>query len=384
MHNNVKESIDSIVGSDPIFTTESQRKILIHIESKVKKKAPLYYLKPIFTSLGVVTILMIGTVLLLNILNDNNQIAESPVNPIPENEPGSNGELPNGYSNKENENDLINENRDLIEEYAAIINIFQDYELPTEGIVKKELNVVYYENGYQFHIPTKQFVSVEYDPEVGPVEPTEDQILGVILGLTANLKAEIDMETSLQWAPLGFIKLELERLYKVKQYSEDYVPIKVWADDTISYLEDSQALLDSDKEEAYQNIEKAIKLINDFHTAAQLANMDNFELPEKENNDSLENNTVEISEYNSMVEWVQDMKKVLGSETPENWDEESYQFHLGEVSVVYSNYYLERTTDEGTIQKLTKIKEKAIDIVYEIDPAKRQELLEDLYYLYDN
>ncbi|WP_096272826.1 hypothetical protein [Paucisalibacillus globulus] len=376
MHNNVKDSIDSIIGSDPIFTTESQRKVLSIKCNTRKKKSPSYFrLMP--TLLGVVTTILIAFILLVNITNDNRETAESPENPSTNNEPGSSVKLPESDSSTKNESNFIQENKDLIEEYAAIIKIFQGYELPTEGIVKEELNVLYYENGYQFHVPTKQFIGVGYDPEIGQSEPTEDQILGVILGHVANLKAEIDLE-SYQWDRLGFIELELEHLYEVKKYSDNYNSIEEWVDKTINYLEESKALLNSDKEEAYQLFNNVLNLISDFHTATELANVASLEVPETEkgivlSQDEIEElaktnpNVLPAPEFYSVDEFIAQYVIFLNRENKElleSTDKYTYEQHIVTTANGYAKHFLELTDSKNEQKKLEKIVE-ITDVVFE-------------------
>ncbi|WP_042142832.1 hypothetical protein [Paucisalibacillus sp. EB02] len=99
--------------------------------------------------------------------------------------------------------------------------------------------------------------------------------------------------------------------------------------------------------------------------------------------DSLANNTIEISEYGSIDEWMQDMKRLIEAEIPPNMTKESYEMHIGASSVTYANYYLDRTTEEKIREKLYAIKEKGLDIDSEMDAVKREELLHELYNLID-
>lgn len=99
--------------------------------------------------------------------------------------------------------------------------------------------------------------------------------------------------------------------------------------------------------------------------------------------DSLASNTIEISEYGSMEEWMQDLKRMIEAEVPSNMTKETYEMQIGASSVTYANYYLDRTTHENTREKLYAIKEIGLDIAFESDAVKREELLNELFNMID-
>ncbi|WP_047983201.1 hypothetical protein [Ornithinibacillus californiensis] len=86
----------------------------------------------------------------------------------------------------------------------------------------------------------------------------------------------------------------------------------------------------------------------------------------------------EISEYSSMQNWMDETKKLIKSGNLDNMTKESFEIHIGSTTTSYANYYIERATDEGTIEQLNAIKEKAIQITSEMDDKKREALMKEL------
>ncbi|WP_246187578.1 hypothetical protein [Ornithinibacillus caprae] len=130
--------------------------------------------------------------------------------------------------------------------YNEIKRIIDGYELPKDHIVEETNSRILYENGYEFSKQQKGVISRAYSPERGPEEPTEEQYIGVILGFVndVNTYNYIDIEKMATSEAVGSINGILQRLYDIKKYAEEYQPIKEWAEETISYLEEAKEELE--------------------------------------------------------------------------------------------------------------------------------------------
>ncbi|WP_010096100.1 hypothetical protein [Ornithinibacillus scapharcae] len=99
-----------------------------------------------------------------------------------------------------------------------------------------------------------------------------------------------------------------------------------------------------------------------------------------DNEESLETATIEISEYATMGEWVQETQESL-KVIPENTTKESHYSHIGSVSSIYSRYFVERTNDSGIMEVLEEINKVGIEITQQSNLTKQEELTHKLYDL---
>ncbi|MCU9614344.1 hypothetical protein OEV98_12430 [Caldibacillus lycopersici] len=78
MRKKVKDSLNALIGSEPIFSEAKQRELLRNIERPQKKRRS-FYLTRITPILGFIAFLLVGSILFIDYLTKNQYSAESTV-----------------------------------------------------------------------------------------------------------------------------------------------------------------------------------------------------------------------------------------------------------------------------------------------------------------